>query len=87
MSDNLLDKYKVELVYSIEEDSKGKYLEHRLKVGNNNQDLLKRLYYLKLNAVYVNNMPSDELLHFSSLIDSEINRRFGTGEFGVIRDS
>ena len=87
MSDNLFDKYKVELVYSIEEDAKGKYLEHRLQVGNNNEGLLKRLYYLKLNEVYVHNMPSEELLHFSSLIDSEINRRFGTGEFGVIRDS
>ena len=76
---------KAEVVYSIKDDLQGKYLEHGLKIGDvvNN---VSKLYYIKVQEVYVKNMPEKELLHFSHMIDCELNRRYGTGEFKVIKD-
>lgn len=84
--ENPADKYRVELIYSLEEDLQGKYLKYQLKIGDAKQ-LLQKLYYVKLQEVFVKNMSEDELLHFSYLIDSELNRRYGSGEFRRINDS
>ena len=84
--ENPADKYRVELIYSLEEDLQGKYLQYQIKIGDSKQ-LLQKLYYVKLQEVFVKNMSEDELLHFSYLVDSELNRRYGTKEFRRINDS
>ena len=76
---------KVELIYSTEEDLQGKYLSYRSSI-NNIEDLIKKLYYIKLNETYVANMPEEELLQWSTMIDSELNKRYGSGEFKIIKD-
>ena len=86
MTSDEIKNFKVELVYSVEDDLQGKYLKYQFK-ANNIADKIKTLQYIKLNEVFVHNMPEVELLHFSQLIDSELNLRYGTREFKVLKDS
>ena len=76
----------VEIVYSIKEDLAGKYLEHFMKIGLVKSDIQK-LYYNAVTKAYIETIPVEDLLGFSSLVDKEINYRFGTREFEYIKDS
>lgn len=76
----------VELVYSIKEDLNGKYLEHGMRIGDVRNNVQK-LYYNAVTRAYIQTMPLESLLSFSELVDSEINRRYGTGEFNYVKDS
>ena len=76
----------VELVYSIKEDLAGKYLQHQLKIGDVKNNAQK-LYYNAVTKAYIQTMPIESLLNFSQLVDKELNRRYGTGEFDYVKDS
>ena len=76
----------VELVYSIKEDLAGKYLEHGMRIGDVKNNAQK-LYYNAVTKAFIQTMPLESLLSFSELVDSEINRRYGSGEFNYIKDS
>lgn len=76
----------VELVYSIKEDLAGKYLEHGMRIGDVKNNVQK-LYYNAVTKAFIQTMPMESLLSFSALVDMELNRRYGTGEFNYIKDS
>ena len=76
----------VEIVYSLQEDLAGKYLQHNMKIGDVKNNVQK-LYYMKVQEAWIHLMPDKELLHFSTMIDSELNLRYGSREFAMIKDS
>ena len=76
----------VELVYSIKEDLAGKYLQHGMKIGQVRENAQK-LYYNAVTKAFIQTMPMESLLSFSALVDMELNRRVGTGEFNYVKDS
>ena len=76
----------VELVYSIKEDLAGKYLQHCRQIGDVRGNAQK-LYYNAVTKAFIKTMTLESLLSFSELVDMELNRRYGTGEFNYVKDS